>query len=246
VLGYPFKWTGDVTGGVGRLPYATLLDGLKQTTLISKDNQLLLQIAAEQRGRQWTRFYDRSANFHSVTPSRAELAVPQQDAHPGAWRLDGIDDSLRVAHSPALNVSNQFWARVRFCPERVNGIQRLLSKQGSFFLYLNGRRIEFYAFGLTPILVATGDLMNAGEWHEAIVELATGKISLWVDGRRLAGSNVSGAIQSSSNDLFIGAFNPYTDFFKGSLEDVTLRLTAPPPAVYSGVHNWDEYNANEN
>lgn len=100
-------------------------------------------------------------------------------------------------------------------------------------LYLDGQNnheLAFEAKGLTGT-ESSGVSLTDSKWHHILVTVGSGKLSYYIDGNKVKTCSVSGVIEASSHDLFIGSDTKGENGFDGSLAELKIFQNRTTPDV---------------
>jgi Concanavalin A-like lectin/glucanases superfamily/Bacterial Ig-like domain len=179
-------------------------------------------------------------------------AVDQRGTSPGAYRggvllaqqgalagtdtavsLDGVNDTVRVLDTPALNsagaLSFEAWVKPSALPASTASIAR---KEGQLQLRLMSTgsvRARLWK-AANPIEIATpAGALIAGVWQHVAVTFDGAAARLYVDGALSASGAIAAPIDLTTNALTLGSSVESYDWFAGALDEVALYGKALTP-----------------
>lgn len=171
-----------------------------------------------------------------------------------ALRFDGVDDYVDLGNifniGANRNVTVSAWINTTNKALSSGDSQRIISKQGSGTSALT---IRLKADGRAGFVVRSGSAngievlgsrdLTDGAWHLVTGVRNGGTALLYVDGRLDGSLAASSGSLASSSGLFIGAFQPGEQYFKGTIDDAriyTRALSAQDVADLYVDHEDDE------
>lgn len=168
-----------------------------------------------------------------------------------AFNFDGENDFVRVSHSNSLNITNDMtieaWVRIN----NITKGQRIITKfTPTGFPSDPGMRTDM---GNNRLGVAYGDGENAtatgftlteqmiSDWiHIAGVRNTTAdKVYLYINGTLVSVENDTTTSPQSINDLFFSSNNAFTEFFNGSIDEISIYNKALSQSEIQSIVNAD-------
>ncbi len=101
---------------------------------------------------------------------------------------------------------------------------------GGWMMYLDGKtgQLAFSAKGLKDIRVS-GVRLNDDKWHHVAVTRNGSKLTYYVDSKAVKTVTVSGKMEQTGNDLYVGGTAEGGNSFDGSIAQVRIYNTAKTP-----------------
>jgi concanavalin A-like lectin/glucanase superfamily protein/lysyl oxidase/fibronectin type III domain protein len=148
-----------------------------------------------------------------------------------AVSFDGTNDQVKIASSNSLNLTSPFtleaWIKPTSLPSTGSFVS-ILTKAESYSLQLNGPRLEFTVMqnGTRKRLQAPSGAVAAGGTYHVLATADGTTQRLYLNGKEVASTPLSGGPTSTTNPLFIGSWNGKEEFFKGTIDEVAVYNTA--------------------
>ena len=160
-----------------------------------------------------------------------------------AFSLDGVDDLVRVAHAPGLNLIGSFSLIAWIFPTAEDKNQRIFSKWetsgvaglSEYCLFIEPGMVLYFqivdeAHRLDPQFInfrSPANVLIRNTWNQvaAVYDQSTGTRRIYVNGVEVAKrQDLPITLYSGSVDLIIGAQHPesITGFFKGLIDEVSI------------------------
>jgi hypothetical protein len=142
-----------------------------------------------------------------------------------ALSFDG-NDYVLVSDSSSLNPVNEItvelWAKSDTPYWNQNGM--LLCKQYSYMLHpvLNTKKLRFYIYSEGWHYVEYSSAKDITQWHHYMGTFNGETLKIYEDGILMNSAEYVGDIDYSSDDLYIGKYDGYNRYFKGSIDDVVI------------------------
>lgn len=144
-----------------------------------------------------------------------------------ALSFDGIDNhAVTVPNSASLSISNELTIILWLKRNSTLRSEGPLSRHGStltygFYFYINNDKVTFEIRGATPdtLVSNTAILPSSGWTFLAATFKANDKAIIYINGVNDKQINVTGAINTASNDLLLG-YRSHT--FNGSIDEVRI------------------------
>ncbi len=163
-----------------------------------------------------------------------------------ALDFDGVDDSVSIADSPSLHMTNSFTLEAWINPEpSANSNRMILNKEGEYELSIfpNGE-IYWAVANTTPgwSWQGTGQFVDNGVWTHVALTYDAGVVTTYVNGVSVnvySGSGTIGDVYPALNQLTIGGRlnNPSGQYFDGQITDVRVWNIARTGAEIAGNMN---------
>jgi hypothetical protein len=144
-----------------------------------------------------------------------------------AARFSGSNSQVRVASSSALSptasVSLEAWIKPAALPA-AGRFASVVTKAESYSMQFNGPRLEFTIMqnGMRRRLQAAAGAVAVGGTYHVVGTYDGATQRLYVNGTQVASSALSGAITTTTNSLFIGSWNSGSEFFAGTIDEVSV------------------------
>jgi hypothetical protein len=137
--------------------------------------------------------------------------------------FDGTSGRVTVPNQAALQLTGNFSIEAWVKPNSVTGTRYLVNKGTFYYLYLNGSDVVFgfRSGGVYKWVVASG-AASVGSWHHFVGTYNGATLSLYRNGIGVASAATSGAVDTSTANLFIGAISDTGSFFSGTMDEVAL------------------------
>jgi hypothetical protein len=156
---------------------------------------------------------------------RNQTGVLSGDSNRAAL-FDGTSGRVDVTNKTALQLTGSFSIEGWVKPNVLTGDRYVLGKGGLYYLYFSGTDVVFgyrsggaYQYILVPGGVSTGSWQHfVGTYNGNTVSLYRNGVEVWSEGR-------SGAVDSDTSNLFIGAYGT-GGFFNGQIDEVALYNSA--------------------
>lgn len=149
----------------------------------------------------------------------------------GSLDFDGINDTINVAHSNSLNISQHITLESWIYPtDGTRAIQNVMGKSTadnnngyifprtddgwktiSFFLHLNGQW-----------KVLTANYPGINQWHHASATYDGYFMRIYIDGVLAASTEASGEITTNTNKLVFGQQIGFIEYYKGKVEEAKI------------------------
>lgn len=181
---------------------------------------------------------DESAFGHDGTVSGAALAADRFGSADSAFSFDGVDDAVRVRlpsapvwhtlGSPGVSYSVSAWFKTDVVQAQPMVI---VEKSDGFGIYpytiwiIDGS-VAFAIHNLAPSIQIGGSPVADNEWHHVvgIRDLDAGRVSLYLDGLKIAEAPDAGVTASNFDDGIIGnGGNNFIQYpFTGTIDEVRV------------------------
>lgn len=140
-----------------------------------------------------------------------------------AGLFTGTASRVVVPNQPSLQLSGNFSIETWIKPDVVTGTRYVLHKDSFYYLYLIGTDVVFgfRSGGVYKYVIASG-AATAGSWQHFVGAYRGGMLSLYRNGVQVASAAQSGAVDTGTSNLFIGAFSDAGSFFQGTIDDIAL------------------------
>lgn len=138
--------------------------------------------------------------------------------------FDGSDDYIVVGDDNSLDITSgatlEFWSN---CTNTSLDKQRMISKQNVYFVYEQDHDTQVYLAGLTTESLPGSVVVDDGEHHIAVTYDGS-DIYIYVDGSQDTTVASTGSIDTSANDLYLGARedSPANDWYDGILDELRI------------------------
>ncbi len=149
----------------------------------------------------------------------------------GTLDFDGVNDSIIVAHSNSLNISQHITLESWIYPtDNTRAIQNVMGKSTadvnngyifprtddgwktiSFFLHLNGQW-----------KVLTANYPGINQWHHVSATYDGFYMRIYIDGLLAASTEASGEITTNTNKLVFGQQVGFVEYYKGKVEEAKI------------------------
>jgi hypothetical protein len=175
----------------------------------------------------------------------ATLAAPSlltSDPGNAAVSLDGVDDHVSVADAPAVSPTDRLSVEAWVKPDALpasGSFASVVTKQNAYSLQFDGSTLEWTLFvGGTPFRTrAPAGAVTAGARHHVVGTYDGTWARLYVDGSEAAVHSLSGAVDSTTHPLTLGAWSATDEFLDGTLDEVAVYGTALPATRVQAHHN---------
>ncbi|MDX2109175.1 MAG: LamG-like jellyroll fold domain-containing protein [Verrucomicrobiota bacterium] len=192
--------------------------------------------------------------------TRYEGTNPATSANGPAWatghsgsglRLDGSNDSLRVADADNLELTGSFtlalWVKLDASALNSSTAMRLMAKKNTasdnngyeWYYQPSTKRLRFYGSGSSNYAQATLALALNDQWHHLLVAVSGTSVAFYLDGTALTVSDPSiDAPAANTQPLTIGRLGSGS-YFKGTVDDVRIYnrlLSATDKQQLAGVY----------
>ena len=190
---------------------------------------------------------DASGNNNTATLQGASWSTAGR--YGNAVSFNGTSSLVRVASAASLNLTTGMTLSAWVNPAaNQSGWRTILQKQiDAYFLNASNdtgalRPSGGATFGTSTQFV-TGTTANpVNTWTNVALTYDGTIVRLYVNGTQVATRNQTGAVQTSSNPLWIGGNQPYGEFFNGLIDEVRVYNRALSPAeIQSDMNtplNW--------
>jgi hypothetical protein len=137
--------------------------------------------------------------------------------------FDGTSCRISVPHSSAINLATQVSIEAWVKPDTVTGNRYILHKGTFYYLYINNNTTFFgiRSAGVYVFIQSTG-LVTTGSWQHLVGTYDGSKAVLYRNGVAAVQAAFSGPIDTTTAQLFTGAFDSTTSFWDGMLDEVAL------------------------
>lgn len=177
--------------------------------------------------------------FDDIVFQQIQATDRSTQANPGTWvggtntagptpaaagaSFDGVDDTISVPNSSALQVSTAFTLEGRVKPSTIAaGLADIVTKPASYAFRRNAATIVWSFPGLSTSTAATGSVLSAGvEAHVAVTYDGSNAI-LYVNGLAVVTTPTTGNAVQNGNALAIGSNGTSANFWTGSLRRVRV------------------------
>ena len=146
-----------------------------------------------------------------------------------ALSFDGVDDYVSIADSSSLDLTSEGTVTFWFMPKELGRLQHLIAKSGAYDVYLNSNNRIYVRKTSLPNENAYSNSLtvdNLNEWLfiAGVFDHATSnKVKIFVNGIPIGEADLNNDLQSSANNLAIGAWSSGTaDFTNGVLDEVRI------------------------
>jgi len=134
--------------------------------------------------------------------------------------------SLRVI--PDRGATFSAWVRID-APQTDAFVMEMSGNNHSLALGINGTQVfgRLTSNGLAQANAQSGDVMTAGQWHHLALNVAAGRLIVFVDGNEVASAATQ--LVEIAGALTIGAAADSTHFFTGEMDEVQVSNAARAP-----------------
>jgi len=164
---------------------------------------------------------------YANSPTLGATSLLATDSANKAVSLDGVNDNVKIADSPTLDLSSplslEAWIKPTSLP--ASGVfASILTKAESYSLQFNGPRLEFTIMqnGLRKRLQAPAGAIVAGSTYHLVATYDGTTQRLYVNGALVASTGLTGPATATTSPLVIGSWNGSEEFFKGTIDDVAV------------------------
>jgi hypothetical protein len=159
-----------------------------------------------------------------------------------AVSFDGTNDQVKIASSTSLNLTSPFTLETWIKPSSLpiaGSFVSILTKAESYSLQFNGPRLEFTIMqsGTRKRLQAPSGAVAAGGTYDVVATYDGTTQRLYLNGKEVASTPLSGAATVTTNPLYIGSWNGKEEFFKGTIDEVAVYNTALSAARVSAHYS---------
>jgi glucose/arabinose dehydrogenase len=169
---------------------------------------------------------DASGNSNSGTVTGATWTI--QGRYGNALSFNGTGSLVRVANSPSLNLGSGMTLSAWIRPgASQSGWRTILQRQvDAYFLNSSSNTAMRPAGGGTLgantqyVSGPTANPVNA--WTHIALTYDAATLRLYVNGSQVATGAATGAVQSTTNPLWIGGNQPYGEYFNGIIDEVRV------------------------
>jgi YVTN family beta-propeller protein len=177
-----------------------------------------------------TTFYDASDNDNHGSCSGSSCPIAGANGRfNAALSFDGVDDYVQVPNGSDLNPQQAIAISAWIYPSDWNGNRRIVQKgsyDDQYRLLAEGGSLRFDLSGVNSLNTT---LPATDVWRHVVGVYNGTVMQIWVDGRKEAEENASGAIDITSDSLFIGTKHesaPSGDHFNGLIDEVAIYARA--------------------
>jgi hypothetical protein len=149
--------------------------------------------------------------------------------------LDGVNDSVRVADAPDLQLASTFsleaWIQPTALPASGSWAS-VLTKSESYSLQFNGPQLELTVIqgGVRKRLKAPVGAVVAGQTYHVVGTYDGTTQRLYLNGQQVASLALTGPASATTNPLQLGAWSSCSEFLSGRLDEVAVYGTVLSPA----------------
>jgi hypothetical protein len=170
----------------------------------------------------------------------------RESAGGGSWYFPGDTASLRVTHTPELDLVDGFTIEATVRLERLGnprvdiGVQGILEKhigKGGWLLIVlrDGRLGYWLETEQGRVEDASTIALTAGSWHHVAMTWDKQTIRLYVDGKPAGEHAFAGPLGRCPQDLYLGNDDTKNWSFCGDIADIRILDVAVPPAAFNRV-----------
>jgi Concanavalin A-like lectin/glucanases superfamily len=170
---------------------------------------------------------DASGNNNTATLQGATWSTAGR--YGAALSFNGTSSIVRVASAASLNLSSAMTLSAWINPAASqSGWRTIMQKQvDAYFLNASNdsgplRPAGGATFGGSTQFVSGTTANPVNTWTHVAVTYDGTIVRLYVNGTQVATRNQTGAVQTSSNPLWIGGNQPYGEFFNGLIDEVRV------------------------
>ncbi len=175
------------------------------------------------------------------TLGAASLVGTDQIDH--AVGFDGAGDDVRVGQSGSLDLSTAITLEAFIRPSSLppaGSVRSILAKTGAYALELNGPTLELtiLQLGVNRRLMAPAGTIAAGGTYHVVGTYDGATERLYVNGRQVASSALTGAADVTINGVRIGSWDGTQQFFAGTIDEAAIynkTLSAAQVAAHFGA-----------
>jgi len=145
--------------------------------------------------------------------------------------FSGTNSRVQIANSAAVQatagVTLEAWIKPTALPA-AGAFNSIVSKAESYSLQFNGPRLEFTIIqgGARRRLQAPQGAVAVGGTYHVVGVYNGATQKLFINGSLAATANLTGAITSNTNALYIGSWDGSSEFFRGTIDEVAVYTTA--------------------
>jgi len=160
-------------------------------------------------------------------PTLGAASLLGTDSANAAVAFDGSGDDVRVGQSGSLDISGALTLEAFIKPTSLpsaGSFRQVLAKTGSYTLDFNGPTLELtlYQLGVARRLQAPAGTIVAGRAYHVAGTFDGTTERLYINGRQVASTALSGATDVTINGLRIGSWDGTQQFFTGTLDEVAV------------------------
>ncbi len=178
---------------------------------------------------------DASGNGNTGTITGASWSAAGR--YGSALVFNGVDNLVRVASSASLNLGSAMTLQAWIQPSVAqSGWRTIMQRQvDAWFLNASNQNGPLLpagggTFGSATVYVSGSSASPVGAWTHVALTYDASMLRLYVNGVLATSQARTGAIQSSSNPLWIGGNLPYGEYFQGLIDEVRVYNRALSPA----------------
>lgn len=162
------------------------------------------------------------------TPSMSYLKSISESALPlnksTSLAFNGSDGYITINADSVFNLTNNFTIEAWFKPDKLEGVQRILSKLHAYGFGLSGKKLFFTTYDIKDYETIDLDSLKQGEWNHLAVTLnSSNDASFYVNGEFVQAVNGNKPANISSNSVEIGRKQDNNiEYCDGNILDVRL------------------------
>lgn len=138
-----------------------------------------------------------------------------------AVELNGTGGRVSAPSLPALNLTSQVSIEAWVNPDSLAGTRWIVNKGTFYYLYIDNGTTYFGIHNGTYTYLTT-TTVTTGAWQHLVGTYDGSSLVLYRNGVVVAQAPASGAISSTTEPLFIGAFSTGGSFFDGRIDETAV------------------------
>ncbi len=164
-------------------------------------------------------------------PALGQPSLLAGDTANASVRFDGTNDYVKIPTSSSLSplgrVTLEAWIKPISLPT-TGQFRSILTKAESYTLQFNGPRLEFTIIqgGVRKRLQAPSGAVVAGTTYHVVGTYDGSTQRLYLNGKEVASTLLSGEIGVNSNPVTIGAWGGTEEFFNGTIDEAAVYPNA--------------------
>jgi len=160
-------------------------------------------------------------------PTLGAASLVGADTTDPAVAFDGASDDVRVGQSGSLDIGGALTLEAFVKPTSLpaaGSVRQIVAKTGSYSLDLNGPALELtlYQLGVARRVQAPAGTIVAGRGYHVAGTYDGSTERLYINGRQVASTAVSGATDVTINGLRIGSWDGTQQFFAGTIDEAAV------------------------
>lgn len=104
-------------------------------------------------------------------------------------------------------------------------------------LYIDATILKGSVRTATTLALNTGDVMNDGAWHNAMLWYDGANARIYVDGVQQVSTAKTGTVDNSANEINIARFGTFGGYITADLDEIAIWNSALDATAIAAVHN---------